>query len=95
MILTMKTSNSKLLLSLFVALVVAPFCHGFQTTPRGRRGSLRIFSSEGGADESEDLLLAKGYLKENYPAFSVILEKNDAVWNISDIVHGPNLEVAF
>jgi uncharacterized surface protein with fasciclin (FAS1) repeats len=78
---------------LLFLLSASLFClasHGFQLQPIGtttttRRPSLSILKSsndkgERAVSDNEALLKVKNFLKENYPGFNAILEKNDSVW---------------
>jgi uncharacterized surface protein with fasciclin (FAS1) repeats len=59
-------------------MLVVVASHGFQLRPTGAVRPTTLLQSE--TKDNQDLLLVKNYLKENYPAFSMILEKNDSVW---------------
>ena len=71
--------NFTAILGSIVLLLASLSCHGFYLKPKAVRPiSTTFLRSE--AAENQDLLIVKNFLKENYPAFSMILEKNDGVW---------------
>ena len=76
---TMRSKSVLQVTILFLANL--SYCHGFFVTKHNSKaGSISTTLLRSEVDENQDLLIVKNCLKENYPALSLVLEKNDGVW---------------